>query len=105
MTSSKLNLKTILDRMAPVKIVQRRNQYRNWVSQDLKDEMKIRDELRQVAKVTGSQDDWQNYKTARNRCVKSVKSCKELYFQDLYRKMESEKTSKGLFGSDQRVVW
>ena len=30
-------LKTILDRMAPVKIVQRRSQYRNWVSQTLKD--------------------------------------------------------------------
>ena len=60
--------------------------------------MRVRDELRQRARVTGSQDDWQTFKTARNKCVKSVKSCKEQYFQDLYRKMETEKTSKGLFG-------
>ena len=89
--------KKVLDKLAPVKTVQRRRMFRNWVSQELKVEMSQRDGLRQQAKIIGDQEDWKKYRKTRNACVKSVKKCKEDYYKKLFEKMESKKTSKGLY--------
>ena len=71
---------TILNATAPLKTVQRRRQHRNWVTLQMKEEMQARDNLRQKAKDTGSQVDWQIYRKARNQCVKSLEKCKSEYY-------------------------
>ena len=89
-------IKGILDIVAPIKVVQVRNNFRKWITQELKEEMR-RDKLRQRARETQRQEDWKLYRMARNKCVKSVKTCKETHYQELYRQMETEKTTKGLY--------
>ena len=86
-----------LDRLAPLKSFQRRKSHRNWISDDLKSDMKRRDTLRETARVSGSQQYWAHYRTERNQCVKKLKVCKKNYFKGLFQKVDAEKTTKNLF--------
>ena len=79
----------ILNKLAPLKKFQKRKQSRNWVSEKMKDDMRLRDQLRQKAKASNRQDDWQMYRNSRNKCVKDLRDCKKQYFNDLYKKMEN----------------
>ena len=69
-----------LDKMAPVKSYQNRNNSKNWVNDKIKSEMKVRDSLREAARVSGSPDDWKMYRTARNQVVKNLGKYKDEYF-------------------------
>ena len=86
------NVLNILDVAAPVKSYQRRKNYRNWVSDEMIAEMKIRDSLRETARVTGSQQDWILYIQARNQCIKKLKECKKL-FQQVEEKKQLQRIS------------
>ena len=87
----------ILKKLAPLKKFQKRKQSRNWVSEKMKEEMRLRDQLRQKAKASNRQDDWQMYRKCRNKCVKGLRDCKKQFFNDLYTNMENEKTTKNLY--------
>ena len=56
------NLCNILDKHAPMGIIQIRTTYKNWISQSNKDEMNTRDQAWQTARATGSNTDWDLYK-------------------------------------------
>ena len=63
---------TILDDMCPYKTVQFRSECKTWLSEETKDKMKMRDNTRERARVTGSQEIWKSYRIQRNlvnRCV------------------------------------
>ena len=87
----------ILNVAAPLKTSQRRKHHRNWVTVPMKEEMSLRDKLRQKARDSGKQEDWAAYRIARNKCIKSLKKCKQEHFENLFSKMEQEKTTKGLY--------
>ena len=76
---------------------QRRKNYRNWLSDDMKSTMKIRDSLREKARGTGCQDDWVTYRQARNQCINFFKECKKAYYESLFQKVEKEKSTKNLY--------
>ena len=87
----------ILDEAAPIKTIQSRRKFRNWISEDLKDKMKERDDLRELARNSRRQEDWESYKVARNRCVKEVEKCKNEHHQKLFTDIEKEKSTKNLY--------
>ena len=91
------NVLSVLDAAAPVKTVQRRKRYRNWVSQEMKAKMKQRDELRNKARDSNRMEDWQSYRNARNECVQGLRVCKQQFHQKLFEQMEQEKTTRGLY--------
>ena len=57
--------------MAPVKVIQVRNNYSPWISDETKKKMEERDLAQKTAEQTKSGDDWNNYKRLRNN-VNSV---------------------------------
>ena len=91
------NILEVLNSVAPVITIQRRNSYRNWVSDLMKTKMKERDDLRIIAKNSNRLEDWKIYKTARNACIKGLRDCKRDYHVKLFEQVEQEKTTKGLY--------
>ena len=94
----------ILNKMAPIKTFQARKQSNNWISQQLKDDMKDRNSLRLEAQKSGLKNDWDKYKIARNSVVKKLRKCKDNYLSSLYDKLESEKDTKGLYNLTHRIT-
>ena len=62
------NLTSILDIMAPMKDIQLTIFFRNWVDEELKLSMKMRDNQREIAKTSDFDIDWINYRRMRNDC-------------------------------------
>ena len=87
----------ILDEKAPMKNFQKRTNFKNWISEDLKNDMKKRDILRDIARQSRLDEDWQAYRISRNRCVKLSKNCKKEYYNSLFDKMKSENNVKGVY--------
>ena len=87
----------ILDGAAPLKLFQKRKNYRNWLNDEIKISLKSRDILREKARNSQCQNDWKTYRQARNQCVKKLKNCKNEYFKKLFKKVETEKTTKKLY--------
>ena len=87
----------VLDKIAPMKVIQRRRKFRNWLSDKFKVRMTERDTLRLVARRTGNREDWQSYSTSRNKCAKAVVKCKEEYYRKLFEKVEEEKDTGSVY--------
>ena len=90
-------LLNVLNQEAPIKISQKRKLHRNWISADVKTEMRYRDCLRQTARRSGSQDDWDCYKTSRNKCVKLLAASKKEHYNKIYEKIQTEKDTRSLY--------
>ena len=85
----------ILDKHAPIATCQIRTNYKNWISQETKDEMKIRDTAWLKARTTGIIADWDHYKKCRNLCTKKQKNDKTNYLKKyLYRTRNRDQHSK-----------
>ena len=60
---------TILEEEAPLKWYQARIFFKNWLTEDLKNEMQDRDKKREIARKSGDKNHWKNYlKKNRNLC-------------------------------------
>ena len=90
-------LLNILDTMAPLKVYQKRKQQNNWLSQEVKEKMVARDNLKRTAMLSGDAIDWRTYRAARNACVKALRNCKKDHYQKIYIKMKAENNTKGLY--------
>ena len=86
----------VLNKHAPMRIIQKRKQFRNWMDNEVKTQMKIRDELHESARNSRRMEDWVEYRSQRNRCVKLLKNAKKNHFSKLYRDIEEEKDVKKL---------
>ena len=53
---------TILEEEAPLKWYQARIFFKNWLTEDLKNEMQDRDEKREIARKSGDKNNWKLYK-------------------------------------------
>ena len=87
-------MKKVLDKMAPIRVFQKRKKFRKWISQEVKTEMRNRDTLREEARRTGQQVDWASYRRARNECVKSLKNSKSDYFNKVFDQIDKEHDMK-----------
>ena len=65
--------------MAPVKIFQVRTNYAPWLSSDMKVMMKERDQAQQIASESKNPEDWEKYKSLRNKVNNKSKVEKKLW--------------------------
>ena len=90
-------LLAVMDKMCPLKIDQRRKNNNNRMIDELKVKMLNRDLLREVARVSNLQTDWEAYRVARNNCVKDISKVKTAHMKKLFENMENEKYVKGMY--------
>ena len=67
------NLTNILDEMAPMRTIQIRTKYNQFISKETLEMMKNRDNLLKIASETKNKDDWKNYKLLRNKINNRLK--------------------------------
>ena len=65
--------------MAPVKIIQVRNNYLPWMSNDTKNNIQLRNELLKKAKATSKDSDWKEYRKLRNFINNSIRMEKKMW--------------------------
>ena len=91
-------LRTALDKQAPVRTIQVRNSYKNWVTTDLKDKMTTRDTLRETARLSGEAEDWTRYRQCRNEVTKDTISAKDQHFRHRFEVAVDNNDAKQIFG-------
>ena len=74
---------SILNKHAPLKIFQIRNNYSPWLSVEIKQLMKERDKLRQEATKEGCSDKHKKYKKLRNLINKRLEKEREEYYRTI----------------------
>ena len=86
-----------LDRVIPIKQIQMRKNHRNWVDGELKDLMTLRDSLRETARLSASQADWDSYRITRNKCTKMLRRKKVEHTAAVYDSFKEKKDTKNIF--------
>ena len=94
----------VIDKMAPWKAHQARSSSNSWMTDEVRAEMQNRDDLRRRAKVSGSQDDWMEYKRVRNKVVKMLRTTKDKHFASMYDKIEEEHDIKSLYNLTRKLT-
>ena len=90
-------LSMVLNREAPMRKRQTLRKFRNWVDESLKEKMRNRDRLREVARLTGDRNDWNSYRRARNQVTKDTRNTKKDFFKKEFEKLANEKDMKNIF--------
>ena len=70
-----------LDDHAPIKTVKIRHKPNPFITEDIKDLMKVRDRLHKRARRTGMREDWEVFKELRNRVLRKAE--REYYNQQI----------------------
>ena len=95
---------SILEDEAPLKTYQVRRGHVNWLSDDIKTQMKHRDSLRELARNTGNASHWQDYKKCKNECTKNVKNLKIEHYRNLYLNFEKEHDVKNILKTTKKLL-
>ena len=74
----------ILNKHAPLKVIQNRKHYIPYISKELKAVMKCRDDLKQKAARTGDVNDFNEYKKKRNEVTTKLRTAKSDYFRSKF---------------------
>ena len=74
----------ILDRHAPVKVIQNRNDYVPYISPELKASMEERDRMKEVAAESGTINDFNLYKEKRNEVGMKLKTAERDYYNNKF---------------------
>ena len=86
-----------LEAESPMVTIQVKKNNKNWISQDTKDKIKIRETLREKARTSQTQPDWEIYKKQRNLCTSSLREDKRANAKSQFKKFESENDSRKLY--------
>ena len=70
-------VRDVLEKIAPMKYIQLRKKHVNWLDDEISQEMRRRDSLRDTAKGTDNDLDWMSYRMARNFCTKLLQNLKK----------------------------
>ena len=87
----------ILDQQAPLKNFQARRNCASWLSEEMKSEMKERDNSRELARRTQEAVHWKNYKMKRNKCSKNLKNLKIEHHRKQFLELENENDTKNIY--------
>ena len=94
----------ILDAEAPMWTIQTRTSYNKWISPETKTAMTERDLLREVARRTQKEEDWNSFRAARNACTSKQRKNKQTFLRNSYEKLEEEKDTGRLFSITRRLL-
>ena len=95
---------SILQEEAQLKKIQIRKNYKNWITTDLKNQMKSRDQKRELAARTGDQNHWENYRKERNLCTKNLSKLKNAHYTHIFEKFDRENDSKSIFNTTKKLL-
>lgn len=87
------NFGSVLDRHAPIKNMKIRYRQCPFLNQEIKDQMKTRDELHKLARVTKLPTDWDNFYLARNKVKNMLRSAEKAHVRGEIRKNNNNKNS------------
>ena len=90
-------LTAILDRMAPIRTIQVRENYAPWLSGQTKQIMAERDLAQKIAIQSKSDDDWVIFKRLRNQVNRILKSEKRNWRRKKFKLCEDENDSKQIW--------
>jgi hypothetical protein len=76
--------KEILEKHAPLLVIQNRTNYIQYISNDIKEAIDKRDKLKVAASKTGNLDDFNQYKTERNKVTYMLRNAKKAYFDEKF---------------------
>ena len=94
----------ILEKIAPMKKIQLRQKYANWLDSEIKQKMTERDNMREAAKESDNDNDWRNYKQARNHCTKMLQKKKKEFYKKKFENHCSEKNVKGTYDLAKKLM-
>ena len=97
-------IRTIMDKYAPMRTVQIRTKYQNWLSEETKMEMDKRDMARDLAKETDMDEHWENYRSIRNLCTRRQREDKRNYLKHIYKEIEDGKDTARLFSTTRNLL-
>ena len=86
------NVRRVLDIEAPMVIIQQRTMYQQWLTSMTKQEMVIRDHLREVARISQEEIDWQVYRKQRNKCTALQTKDRKSFLKMKYDRIEGKMT-------------
>ena len=81
-----------LEKLAPWRKVVTRAKFAPWVNEEIREEMRVRDELREKAIASKVPEDWSKFKFARNKVTKLLKSAKKQFLTDKIAVEDSKKS-------------
>ena len=94
----------ILELLAPMKIIQLRNFFRNWVDTEIKNAMGERDSWRDIARRTDLDQDWARYRQLRNSCTKMLKNKKNNYINALFEAFDQKHDVRNMFRTTKTML-
>ena len=97
-------MRTILDSLCPMKVVQLRAKYNSWIADSTKVTMAQRDEARKSARITGNPADWKKFRILRNKCTDLQKKDKNQSLRKIYDGIEEERDSGKLFSTTKSLL-
>ena len=74
----------ILNKHAPLKIIQNRSNYVPYISKEIRNIMKNRDELKVASASSGDQEQYSEYKKKRNEVTTKLKEAKTAYYREKF---------------------
>ena len=87
----------ILDMFAPMVTIQTRTRYKNFITDETKTCMELRDNSREVAKRSGDESDWIEFRRLRNLCTSKQRADKKKQLNEIFENIEVEKDTSKLF--------
>ena len=82
---------------APMKVVQPRKNYKDWMDDETREMINERDTAREKARTSKLDEDWNQFKTIRNRCTLAVRKRKKKHLAGIYIEIEKNNDSKSLY--------
>ena len=92
----------VLEKHAPLKIIQNRNNYVPYISKDLNVQRSERNFLKQKAAETGHAEDYRKYKQLRNEVTMRLKTAKSDYYADKFK--DDNMNSKEIWSQAYQVL-
>ena len=70
---------------------------KSWITEQTAEKFKIRDRCLQIARQSGTQADWDNYRYLRNDCTTSMRADKKAHFAKIYSDLNINSDIGGLY--------
>ena len=90
-------IREVLDKEAPMKTYQLRNNYKPWVRDETKTDMSDRDRLRDRARKSQLPSNWQEYKALRNIFTSKLRKDKDDYFKRVYGELDRDRDIANMY--------
>ena len=86
-----------LTEFVPIVKIQPGGRRKSWVSNQSKELIKTRDQLKNIACTTNLEDDWRKFRTCRNNVTNCIRKDKKLHFENLYSQADASRDTRALF--------